>query len=35
MACVSDEEQAGIEFPGVDPTGYLDGAEEQKENDIP
>jgi hypothetical protein len=28
MGCVSDEEQAGIEFRGVDPAGYLDGAEE-------
>jgi hypothetical protein len=35
VACVSDEEQAGIEYRGVDPAGYLDGAEEQKENDIP
>jgi hypothetical protein len=35
VAYVTDEEQAGIEFPGVDPAGYLDGAEEQKENDIP
>lgn len=35
MACVSDEEQAGIEFGRVDPAGYLDSAEEQKENYIP
>jgi hypothetical protein len=35
VACVSDEEQAGIEFRGVDPAGYLDGDEEQKENYIP
>jgi hypothetical protein len=35
VARVSDEEQAGIEFRGVDPAGYLDGVEEQKENDIP
>lgn len=33
--CVSREEQAGIGFRGVDTAGYLDGAKEQKENDIP
>jgi hypothetical protein len=35
LSRIPDEKQAGVDFRGVDPAGYLECAEQKKQNYVP